>query len=83
MHDRDIYNSDHALFRSNVRRLFREELEPNIDRWKADGVLPREFWEKAGAMGFHCCGIPEEYGGPSVGFSVSSEIMKLVIGRTL
>jgi len=68
MHNRAIYNSDHELFRSNARRFFREELEPNIDQWEADGVLPRAFWEKAGTMGLHCCGIPEEFGGPGADF---------------
>ena len=83
MHDRAIYNSDHELFRNNARRFFREELEPNIDQWESDGVLPRAFWEKAGAMGFHCCGIPEEYGGPGADFlynMVLSEEVGYAIG---
>ncbi len=68
MHNRPIYNSDHELFRDNARRFFREELEPNIDQWEKEGRLPREFWRKAGENGFHCCGIPEEYGGPGADF---------------
>ncbi|HJO11598.1 MAG: acyl-CoA dehydrogenase family protein [Gammaproteobacteria bacterium] len=83
MHDRAIYSSDHELFRSNARRFFREELEPNIDQWEADGVLPRAFWEQAGALGFHCCGIPEKYGGPGADFlynMVLSEEVGYAIG---
>lgn len=83
MHNRAIYNSDHELFRSNARRFFREELEPNIDKWEDEGVLPREFWEKAGEMGFHCCGIPEEYGGPGADFlynMVLSEEVGFAVG---
>jgi long-chain-acyl-CoA dehydrogenase len=83
MHNRAIFNSDHELFRSNARRFFREELEPNIDQWESDGVLPRAFWEKAGTMGFHCCGIPEEYGGPGADFlynMVLSEEVGYAIG---
>jgi long-chain-acyl-CoA dehydrogenase len=68
MHDRAIFNSDHELFRSNARRFFREELEPNIESWENAGRLPKEFWLKAGKNGFHCCGIPEEYGGPGADF---------------
>ena len=68
MHDRAIFNSDHELFRSNARRFFREELEPNIESWEKAGRLPKEFWLKAGKNGFHCCGIPEEYGGPGADF---------------
>ncbi|MEC8331997.1 MAG: acyl-CoA dehydrogenase family protein, partial [Pseudomonadota bacterium] len=68
MHDRAIYTSDHELFRQNARRFFREELEPNIDQWEKAGQLPRDFWLKAGEKGFHCCGVPEEYGGPGADF---------------
>ena len=83
MHDRAVYDSDHELFRSNARRFFREELETNIERWEKDGVLPREFWLKAGEKGFHCCGIPEEYGGPGADFlynMVLSEEVGYAIG---
>jgi len=83
MHNRAIYNSDHELFRSNARRFFREELEPNIEKWEEEGRLPREFWEKAGEMGFHCCGIPEEYGGPGADFlynMVLSEEVGFAVG---
>jgi acyl-CoA dehydrogenase len=83
MHNRAIYSSDHELFRDNARRFFREELEPNIDEWEKTGVLPREFWEKAGANGFHCCGVPEEYGGPGADFlynMVLSEEVGFAIG---
>ena len=83
MHDRTIYNSDHELFRANARRFFRDELEPNIDEWEKEGRLPREFWLKAGENGFHCCGVPEEYGGPGADFlynMVLSEEVGFAIG---
>ena len=83
MHNRSIFNSDHELFRSNARRFFREELEPNIDQWENEGVLPREFWLKSGVNGFHCCGIPEQYGGPGADFlynMVLSEEVGYAIG---
>lgn len=68
MHNRAIYSSEHELFRTNARRFFRSELEPNIDQWETDSKIPRSFWEEAGANGFLCCGIPEEYGGPGGDF---------------
>ena len=30
--------------------------------------MPKEFWLKAGENGFHCCGVPSEYGGPGADF---------------
>ena len=83
MHDRAIYNSDHELFRASARRFFREELEPNIDQWEKDGLLPKEFWLKAGENGFHCCGVPAQYGGPGADFlynMVLSEEVGFAIG---
>lgn len=68
MHDRKIYDGDQQIFRQSVRRFLREEVEPNIQSWEAAGIVPREFWLKAGAQGFLCCGMPEEYGGPGANF---------------
>ena len=68
MQSRSIYNSDHELFRENVRRFFRAELEPNIEQWEEQSVVPRSLWEKAAENGFLCCGVPEEYGGPGADF---------------
>jgi len=68
MQNRSIYNSDHELFRENVRRFFRTELEPNIEQWEEESVVPRSLWEKAAENGFLCCGVPEEYGGPGADF---------------
>src|SRR3546814_7381498 len=64
MHDRKIYDSNHAMFRDSARRFFKEEVEANIAQWEKDGIVPRSFWKKAGAQGFLCCGMPEAYGGP-------------------
>ena len=83
MHNRAIYNSDHELFRASARRFFRKELEPYIDQWEKEGRLPKEFWLKAGEKGFHCCGVPSEYGGPGADFlynMVLSEEVGFAIG---
>ncbi|GGE81312.1 acyl-CoA dehydrogenase [Streptosporangium jomthongense] len=68
MQSRAIYSSEHELFRENVRRFFRTELEPNIDQWEEQSLVPRSLWDKAAANGFLCCGVPEEYGGPGADF---------------
>ena len=68
MQNRSIFSSEHELFRENARRFFRTELEPNIERWEKDGIVPKSFWRKAGENGFLCCGVPEEYGGPGADF---------------
>jgi long-chain-acyl-CoA dehydrogenase len=83
MENRSIYDSDHALFRANARRFFREELEPNIEEWENASIVPRSFWRSAGEKGLLCCGIPEEYGGPGADFKynmISSEEIGYAIG---
>lgn len=83
MRNRSVYSADHELFRDTARRFYREELEPNIEQWENEGIIPREFWRKAGAKGLLCCGIPETYGGPGGDFSynmISSEEIGYAIG---
>jgi acyl-CoA dehydrogenase len=40
-----------------------EEVKPHDERWQEQGYVDREVWKKAGANGFLCCSMPEEYGG--------------------
>ncbi len=68
MHERSIYASEHAMFREAVRRFFQRELEPNIERWEREGIIPRSFWRAAGDNGLLCCQVPERYGGPGADF---------------
>jgi acyl-CoA dehydrogenase len=54
---------DHRAFADSVARFFAEEFEPNREQWTADGVIPRTFWVKSGALGILGATIPEAYGG--------------------
>jgi acyl-CoA dehydrogenase len=60
---RNIYSEEHELFRNQVRRFIAEEITPNHAQWEKDGIVPRSLWRKAGAAGFLCTEVPEEYGG--------------------
>jgi len=87
MQSRLIYSSDHALFRDNVRRFLQAELEPNIEEWEKEGLVPREFWLKSAENGLLCCGVPEEYGGAGADFYynmvVSEEVGYALGGASL
>jgi acyl-CoA dehydrogenase len=52
-----------ALFRESAREFFRREVVPHQERWAREHRVDRELWEKAGAAGLLCAGIPEEAGG--------------------
>ena len=64
------YNESHEAVAMSVRRFMAAEVLPNIDRWEAEGELPRELHRKAAAAGILGLNYPAEYGGHSDGFDV-------------
>jgi acyl-CoA dehydrogenase len=54
---------DLVLLEEQARRFFAAELVPQVERWHENGIMDREVWNKLGAAGLLCAGIPEEYGG--------------------
>ncbi len=60
---RTLFSSEHETFRDSVRRFMQDEVVPNDERWQEQGYADREVWRKAGANGFLCASMPEEYGG--------------------
>ena len=60
---RDLFTPEHDLYRYSVRRFVETELVPHHDEWEKAGIVPREVWRQAGAVGLLCPSIPEEYGG--------------------
>lgn len=64
--ERTIFEEEHDTFRQAVRAFVEAEVVPYHDQWEKDGIVPRELWLKAGANGFLCTDVPEEYGGGGV-----------------
>jgi len=60
---RTLFSPEHETFRDSVRRFMDAEVKPNDDRWQDQGYVDRDVWKKAGANGFLCPTMPEEYGG--------------------
>jgi acyl-CoA dehydrogenase len=60
---RTIFSPEHDTFRDSVRRFMQEEVVPHDERWNEQGYVDREVWTKAGANGYLCASMPEEYGG--------------------
>ena len=58
-----------VLLEEQARRFMRAEITPHIDRWHHDGMYEREVWTRAGAAGFLCASIPEEFGGAGGSFA--------------
>ena len=62
------YDETHEALAQSVRRFVAQEIAPHIDRWEAEGELPRELHKKAAAAGILGLRYPEQYGGHSEGF---------------
>ena len=54
---------DINIFRDAVYGFYARECAPHSAQWRKDGIVARDTWNKAGAMGLLCASTPEEYGG--------------------
>jgi acyl-CoA dehydrogenase len=54
---------DLVMLEEQARRFFAAEFVPHVEKWTADGIMERSAWDKLGAAGLLCAGIPEQYGG--------------------
>ena len=61
--ERDIFDEGHDLFRDHFRRYVEREVIPNQERWREQGMVDREAWEKAGQAGFLCPWLDGRWGG--------------------
>ncbi len=64
------YDESHEAVAQSVRRFVAQEIAPHIDRWEAEGELPRELHKKAAEAGILGLNYPEEFGGHSDGFDI-------------
>lgn len=60
---RNIFDTEHSMFRDAFAAFLKKEVVPHQDQWEADGMVSREVWKKAGDMGFLLPWANEEYGG--------------------
>ncbi len=74
--ERTLFSEEHELFRQAFRQFVEREVVPNQKRWRADGIVNRETWRKAGAAGFLCPWLEEEQGGPGGDFLCSLIVME-------
>lgn len=66
MIERTLFTPEHEAFRDAFRRFVDKEVAPFHEQWEEDGYVDRELWRKAGANGYLCPTMPEEYGGAGV-----------------
>ncbi|MAI02429.1 MAG: acyl-CoA dehydrogenase [Rickettsiales bacterium] len=63
MFERNIFTEEQKIFRQNTSKFFNKEILPFHKKWEEKGIVPKELWLKAGAMGLLCPNVPVKYGG--------------------
>lgn len=57
------FETEHRMFRESFRTFLQKEVVPHQDAWEEAGMVDREIWTKAGALGFLLPWADEECGG--------------------
>lgn len=65
------YQEEHVIFRDSFKKFLAKEIQPNIDKWEEDRIVPKDAWKKMGNAGFLCPWVSEEYGGSNGDFLYS------------
>ena len=63
MIERTLFTPEHDAFRDAFRKFSDKEIAPFHEAWEEQGYVDREVWRKAGANGYLCATLPEQYGG--------------------
>ncbi len=74
--ERTIFSEEHEAFRDAFAKFCATEIVPYHREWEKQGIVPRSLWEKAGAHGFLCPFLPEEYGGVGADFLYSAVMIE-------
>ncbi|WP_339895497.1 acyl-CoA dehydrogenase family protein [uncultured Algibacter sp.] len=71
--EREIYASEeHKMMQKMIQDFINNEIIDQTDAWEKNGMVSREIWERAGALGLLCIDMPEHYGGTGLDFSFSA-----------
>jgi acyl-CoA dehydrogenase len=70
--ERTLFREEHNAFRKNLRAWIDREVVPYREKWEEANIVPRELWRKAGGLGYLCCWLGEEWGGPGGDFLYSA-----------
>ena len=63
---RVIFESEHEQFRDSVIKFMQAEVAPHAEKWREEGMVPRELYLKAGEQGLLCTWADEKYGGAGI-----------------
>src|SRR6185436_8207710 len=65
------FTEEHELLRRTVRAFVEKEVTPHVAAWEDAGRIPRELWQRLGALGLLGLEFPTEHGGGGADFLAS------------
>ena len=57
------FTEEQSMFRGAYRKFLEQEIAPNMEQWRENGIVDREAFTKAGEQGFLMIWPDEKYGG--------------------
>jgi alkylation response protein AidB-like acyl-CoA dehydrogenase len=63
---RSLFDATHDLFRAEVRTFIDSEVLPNVEAWRAQGIIDRAYFRRAAEHGLLGLGVPVELGGRGI-----------------
>jgi len=74
--ERRLFREEHVHFRNTVKQFIAREVAPHQERWRAEGMVDRGAWRKAGEAGLLCPWLDPRYGGAGGDFLHSVVVME-------
>lgn len=65
----DWVTDELLMYQESVQKFLDAELVPNMEKWRSQEIVDRDFWNKAGDQGILGACVPEEYGGSGMPMS--------------
>jgi alkylation response protein AidB-like acyl-CoA dehydrogenase len=62
---RVLFEPEHEAFRDSARSFVAKEITPHYPEWDRAGIVPRELFARAGALGLFAA-VPEPFGGAGI-----------------
>lgn len=57
------FTEEQDMFRAAYRKFLEQDIAPNMEKWREQGIVDREAFKKAGEQGFLMIWPEEQYGG--------------------